>query len=182
MPRIVKLAKILGPRRLMPNQKSGTVVTNLREAVRAAKSGSQIEYRAVGDGVVKVQIADSDFSVPQILENVKFFVREVLKQRPRTSSVSQFQSGVKPFSWPPPRYVRLKEMFESDLMIKSGQLARRAPIAMPKVTLPKDLEGQAESEGVEEAFILDGSFRQDGGPKVRLLGDSLMPNSSGYFR
>lgn len=89
IPQVVKLAKvdstllfptsllsqILGPKRLMPNARNGTVVQNLKQAVIDAKSGSQVEYRAEGEGHIRVDLGKTNMSNDQILENMRFFVR-----------------------------------------------------------------------------------------------------------
>ncbi len=79
MPKILPVARILGPKKLMPNPKSGTVVTDLKAAIKEFKSGGSVEFRAEDDGFVKVVIGHTQFSDAQVLDNVKFFVREILK-------------------------------------------------------------------------------------------------------
>ncbi|CAE7788438.1 DRC4 [Symbiodinium sp. CCMP2592] len=86
MPQVLKVAKILGPRKLIPNPKSGSVVTNLKAAIKEAKGGTLLEYRAEGEGEVKATIADTNFSDAKILENLKFLVQTLLRARPRSST------------------------------------------------------------------------------------------------
>eukprot|EP00929_Paragymnodinium_shiwhaense_P034202 TRINITY_DN18643_c0_g1_i2.p1 TRINITY_DN18643_c0_g1~~TRINITY_DN18643_c0_g1_i2.p1 ORF type:complete len:303 (+),score=56.11 TRINITY_DN18643_c0_g1_i2:323-1231(+) len=84
MPQVMKVAKILGPRKMMPNPKSGTVVQNLPAAIKEAKGGTLLEYRAEGEGEVRVTIGDAtSFSDAQILDNMKFLVQVLLRARPR---------------------------------------------------------------------------------------------------
>lgn len=83
MPQVMGVAKILGPRRMMPNPRSGTVVANLKAAIKEAKGGTLLEYRAEGEGEVVVTIADASFADAQLLENMKFFVQTLLRARPR---------------------------------------------------------------------------------------------------
>merc|ERR1740139_1416225 len=85
MPQVMKVAKVLGPRRMMPNPKSGTVVTNLKQAIKEAKGGTLLEYRAEGEGECGAEIADTSFTDAQVLENMKFFVQTLLRARPRGS-------------------------------------------------------------------------------------------------
>ncbi|CAE7557834.1 DRC4 [Symbiodinium pilosum] len=80
-PQVLKVAKILGPRKLIPNPKSGTVVSNLKAAIKEAKGGTLLEYRAEGEGEVKATIADTHFSDAKILENLKFLVPSQISQR-----------------------------------------------------------------------------------------------------
>lgn len=85
MPQVMKVAKVLGPRKLMPNPKSGTVVQNLKAAIKEAKGGTLVEYRAEGEGELRATIADASFSDAKVLENLKFLVQTLLRARPRTS-------------------------------------------------------------------------------------------------
>eukprot|EP00405_Crypthecodinium_cohnii_P036005 CAMPEP_0206547970 /NCGR_PEP_ID=MMETSP0325_2-20121206/13609_1 /ASSEMBLY_ACC=CAM_ASM_000347 /TAXON_ID=2866 /ORGANISM="Crypthecodinium cohnii, Strain Seligo" /LENGTH=343 /DNA_ID=CAMNT_0054047369 /DNA_START=8 /DNA_END=1036 /DNA_ORIENTATION=- len=86
MPQVMKVARVLGPKRMMPNPRSGTVVTNLKGAIQEAKGGTLLEYRAESEGEIRAIIADQNFSDAQVLENLKFFVQTLLRARPRGSS------------------------------------------------------------------------------------------------
>mmetsp|Transcript_107521 Transcript_107521/g.302641 ORF Transcript_107521/g.302641 Transcript_107521/m.302641 type:complete len:338 (-) Transcript_107521:97-1110(-) len=96
MPQVMKVAKILGPRKMMPNPKSGTVVQNLKQAIKDAKGGTLLEFRAEGDGELKATIADAAFSDAKVLENLKFFVQTLLRARPRGSGGSGAAGGKTP--------------------------------------------------------------------------------------
>ena len=76
-----KVAKILGPRGLMPNPKLGTVTPNVAEAVKAAKAGS-IEFRVEKAGIVHAGIGKASFTEKAITENVKAFITAVAKAKP----------------------------------------------------------------------------------------------------
>lgn len=76
-----KLARILGPRGLMPNPKLGTVTTNVSEAVKAAKGG-QVEYRAEKSGIVHAGIGKASFSEENIEKNLRSFVDAIMKAKP----------------------------------------------------------------------------------------------------
>lgn len=78
---ISKVAKILGPRGLMPNPKLGTVTMAIADAVKSAKEG-QIEFRAEKAGIVHAGIAKVSFSADKIADNVKAFVSAVVKAKP----------------------------------------------------------------------------------------------------
>lgn len=93
MPQVMKVARILGPRKLMPNPRSGTVVQNLKVAIKEAKGGTMLEYRAEGDGEVRATIADVGFSDAKLLENLKFFVQTLLRARPRGAGSSAGSAG-----------------------------------------------------------------------------------------
>ncbi|CAK9082434.1 unnamed protein product [Durusdinium trenchii] len=88
-PQVMKVAKVLGPRKMMPNPKSGTVVPNLKTAIKEAKSGSLLEYRAEGEGDLKATIGSAEFSDAKILENLKFLVQTLLRARPRSSTAGR---------------------------------------------------------------------------------------------
>jgi large subunit ribosomal protein L1 len=76
-----QLAKVLGPRGLMPNPKTGTVTMDVGAAVKAAKAGS-IEFRAEKAGLVQAGIGKASFSEAQLLANVKAFLGAVQKAKP----------------------------------------------------------------------------------------------------
>jgi len=75
------VAKILGPRGLMPNPKLGTVTANVTEAIKTAKSG-QVEFRVEKGGIIHAGIGKASFSAEDIIENIKAFVGAVIKARP----------------------------------------------------------------------------------------------------
>jgi ribosomal protein L1 len=84
MPQVMKVAKVLGPKKLMPNPKSGTLVTDLKRAIKESKSGSQIEYRMrEAEPVVDMTIGSLDAPMQANLDNMKFMIREVLKHKSR---------------------------------------------------------------------------------------------------
>jgi large subunit ribosomal protein L1 len=76
-----KVAKVLGPRGLMPNPKLGTVTPDVEKAVKAAKAG-QIEYRAEKAGIVHAGVGKASFTEDKLLENVKAFINAVAKAKP----------------------------------------------------------------------------------------------------
>jgi large subunit ribosomal protein L1 len=76
-----KVAKVLGPKGLMPNPKLGTVTPNVAEAVRQAKAG-QVEFRVEKEGIVHAGIAKASFTEDAIEQNVRAFVEAVLKAKP----------------------------------------------------------------------------------------------------
>ena len=76
-----KVAKILGPRGLMPNPKLGTVTPQVEAAIAAAKAG-QIEYRAEKGGIVHAGVGKASFGDEKVLENVKAFIAAVSRAKP----------------------------------------------------------------------------------------------------
>jgi len=76
-----QMAKVLGPRGLMPNPKTGTVTMDVAAAVKAAKAGS-IEFRAEKAGIVQAGIGKASFTEDQLLSNAKAFLSAVLRAKP----------------------------------------------------------------------------------------------------
>ena len=78
---VSKVAKILGPKGLMPNPKMGTVTPNVGEAVKLVKAG-QVQYRAEKTGIVQAGVGKVSFGSEKIIENVNSFIDAVQKSRP----------------------------------------------------------------------------------------------------
>jgi large subunit ribosomal protein L1 len=76
-----RLGKILGPRGLMPNPKSGTVTFDIEKAVRDAKGG-KIEYRVDKQANVHLALGKVSFTVENILENYQAVLEELIRARP----------------------------------------------------------------------------------------------------
>jgi large subunit ribosomal protein L1 len=76
-----KLGKILGPRGLMPNPKSGTVTFDIEKAVRDAKGG-KIEYRVDKQSNVHLALGKTSFSTEDIIENYAAILEELIRARP----------------------------------------------------------------------------------------------------
>ena len=81
MGEVGKLGKILGPRGLMPNPKSGTVTFDIAKAVRELKAG-KIEFRVDKGSNVHAPVGKASFSEAQLLENARAFLRELVRARP----------------------------------------------------------------------------------------------------
>ena len=80
MSKVGKLGKVLGPRNLMPNPKLGSVTNEIKKAVEDAKAG-EIEYKN-SDTLVQAGIAKADFDKTEIVNNIKFFIETISKERP----------------------------------------------------------------------------------------------------
>lgn len=76
-----RIGKILGPKGLMPNPKLGTVTSDVKTAVEAAKSG-QVQYRAEKTGIVQAGIGKISFGSEKLIENVNSFIDAIQKSRP----------------------------------------------------------------------------------------------------
>ena len=84
MPKIGRLGRVLGPRGLMPNPKSGTVTNDVAEAVQAVKAG-RMEFRVDKFGNIHTSIGKASFSPEQISENASAFLKEILRLRPASA-------------------------------------------------------------------------------------------------
>ena len=83
MPALGKIGRILGPKGLMPNPKTGTVTLDTKKAVEDVKKG-RVEYRADSFGIVHVMIGKASFEEAKLLENLDAFVSVILKSKPST--------------------------------------------------------------------------------------------------
>lgn len=79
-----KLGRVLGPRGLMPNPKSGTVTFDVGPAVREVKAG-RIEYRVDRDGNLHGPVGKVSFSVEQLTENASTFIDAVMRAKPASA-------------------------------------------------------------------------------------------------
>ncbi len=76
-----KVARVLGPKGLMPNPKLGTVTMDVTNAVKKAKAG-EVQYRVEKNGIVHAGIAKASFSEDQIYDNAKTFIDAIIKAKP----------------------------------------------------------------------------------------------------
>jgi large subunit ribosomal protein L1 len=84
MGEVGKLGKILGPRGLMPNPKSGTVTNDVAKAVQEVKAG-KIEFRVDKAGIVHASIGKVNFDSHQLVENIHAFLATVVRLKPTTA-------------------------------------------------------------------------------------------------
>ncbi len=92
MPKMSKIARVLGPKGLMPNPKLGTVTNNVAEAVATAKAG-QVEYRAEKKGIVHAGIGKMSFATDKLVENAVALIDQLKKVKP-SSSKGQYILGI----------------------------------------------------------------------------------------
>ena len=88
---LAKAAKILGPRGLMPNPKSGTVTFDLANTIKALKAG-RIEFKADAYGIVHAIIGKASFDATKLAENAKAVLETILRVKPSTSKGVYVQS------------------------------------------------------------------------------------------
>jgi large subunit ribosomal protein L1 len=91
MPVIGRIARVLGPRGLMPNPKSGTVTPNVGDAVRDLKGG-KVSYRVDKGSNIHAAVGKMSFSKDQINENIKAFVESVVRAKPAASKGEYIKS------------------------------------------------------------------------------------------
>jgi len=84
MVEVGKLGKILGPRGLMPNPKSGTVTADVATAVKEVKAG-KIEFRVDKAGVVHTTVGKANFEKEKLVDNVKAFLATIGRLKPATA-------------------------------------------------------------------------------------------------
>ncbi len=81
MPKLAKYARLLGPRGLMPNPKSGTVSTDVSKAVTEAKAG-KVEYRVDKQATIHLSVGKVSFGKDKLVENVRTFFDSLQSQKP----------------------------------------------------------------------------------------------------
>lgn len=91
MPVISKVARVLGPRGLMPSPKSGTVTINVAQTVKELKAG-KIQYRVDKGANLHAPVGKLSFTVPQLVENIKAVIDSVIKNKPQTSKGTYIRS------------------------------------------------------------------------------------------
>ena len=91
MPVIGRIAKILGPKGLMPNPKSGTVTTDVTKAINDVKAG-KVEYRLDKGNIVHVMIGKKSFGVDKLLQNFNVLMEALVKAKPQAAKGQYIKS------------------------------------------------------------------------------------------
>src|SRR5260221_9123702 len=91
MPKIGKLGKILGPRNLMPNPKTGTVTTDVAAAVNEVKGG-KIAFKVDKAGIIHASIGRVSFTPGKLAENSQELINAILKAKPATAKGTYLKS------------------------------------------------------------------------------------------
>jgi len=84
MSELGKLGKILGPKGLMPNPKSGTVTQDIAKAVQEVKAG-RIEFRVEKAGIVHACVGKASFDEKKLEENIMTFINQIIRMKPTTA-------------------------------------------------------------------------------------------------
>jgi len=91
MKNVGKLGKVLGPRKLMPNPKSGTVTMDIEKTVREIKKG-RLEFRTDKFGVIHITIGRVSFEAKQLAENYSALIDAIIKAKPSASKGKYLKS------------------------------------------------------------------------------------------
>lgn len=91
MPKVGPLGKVLGPRGLMPNPKSGTVTNEIGQAIEEVKKG-KIDFKVDKYGIVHTSIGKVSFEADKIVDNAKEFLNTIKKLKPTSSKGTYIRS------------------------------------------------------------------------------------------
>ena len=108
MGKVGRLGKVLGPRGLMPNPKTGTVTEDTAKAVKEVKAG-RVEFKIDKAGNVHVPVGKANFNAAQIEENARAVIEAVAKARPHTVKGEYIQSCTLSATMSPPVRIDIKE-------------------------------------------------------------------------
>src|SRR5437667_2133150 len=108
MSEVRKLGKVLGPRGLMPNPKTGTVTDDTARAVREVKAG-RVEFKIDKAGNIHVPVGKASFASNQIAENARAVIDAVIKAKPHSVKGTYIQTCTLSATMSPPVRVDIKE-------------------------------------------------------------------------
>jgi large subunit ribosomal protein L1 len=91
MGKIGALGRVLGPRGLMPNPKSGTVTMDVAKAVEEVKKG-KIDFKVDKNGIVHTSLGKVSFTAEQMKENAREFINTLIKLKPATAKGTYIKS------------------------------------------------------------------------------------------
>ena len=178
MPQVMKVAKVLGPRKLMPNPKSGTLVTDLKKAIIEAKSGTLLEYRTLEtEPVVTVRIGSLSSPMNANLDNMKFFIREILKQKTRQSSSASADES---------SGGRLTTIGGISMIPNIEKLNRLMNVKRKEEQENQIGKGGSGGRSASKGLFIQSAYLQLGdsedAPRVDLDPELVLPSSPAYYR
>ncbi|MGI6152133.1 MAG: 50S ribosomal protein L1, partial [Christensenellales bacterium] len=88
-----RIGRVLGPKGLMPNPKSGTVTTEIAKAVKDIKSG-KVEYRVDKTAIIHVPVGKKSFGTEKLAENIRTLMEAVIKAKPAAAKGTYLKSVV----------------------------------------------------------------------------------------
>ncbi len=91
MAKVGQLGRILGPRGLMPNPKSGTVTMDIGKAVNEVKAG-KIDFKVDKFGIVHASVGKASFETPRLVENAREFIQTIVKLKPAAAKGTYIRS------------------------------------------------------------------------------------------
>lgn len=92
MAKLGKYARVLGPRGLMPNPKSGTVTTDVNRAIAEAKAG-RVEFRVDSTGIIHLGVGKVSFTTTQLLENINAVIASIKSNKPASVKSVYFKAA-----------------------------------------------------------------------------------------
>ncbi|MEI9956066.1 MAG: 50S ribosomal protein L1 [Ferruginibacter sp.] len=127
MPKIGKLGKVLGPRNLMPNPKTGTVTNDVTGAINDLKGG-KIAFKVDKVGIIHASIGRVSFASEKIAENSQELINAIIKLKP-SSSKGTYLKGVS-----------MASTMSPGIAIDTNLFKTKAPLSPPKGELPERLK------------------------------------------
>ena len=109
MGKLGPLGKVLGPRGLMPNPKTGTVTMDIKKAVTDVKAG-KIDFKVDKTGIVHVAVGKVSFEAKKIEENADEFLKTILKLKPSSSKGTYIKSIFMSSSMSPSIPIEIKDL------------------------------------------------------------------------
>jgi len=111
MGKLGRYGRILGPKGLMPNPKTGTVTMDVAQAVKNAKAG-QVNFRVDRKGNIHAMIGKASFTEEQLLENAKAFIEKINKMKPAAAKGKYIQNATLSLTMSPSVTLDVNELAE----------------------------------------------------------------------
>eukprot|EP01066_Platyproteum_vivax_P020383 Platyproteum_vivax@DN8287_c0_g1_i1.p1 len=158
MPQLMKIARVLGPRQMFPSPRSGTLVTNLKDAIHAIKSGRAVEFRATSSGDIVVPVGHTGFQVQHLVENMRFLTKEVIRAKPK--QVAGEITGINEYMPKTPLRPSLRaEFYESLINV-----------------------GSAKDSNKDQTYLIGGALQGGASPSIPIDPSWMDPVSTGWYR